>query len=155
MASSLTKKILVPFDGSKFSNKALNSAIELSDKKNSEIHLISVVNVDFIKPLGSCGGRVSSSSINAINRLTNKVKKETSEMLQKKVSECKSKGVRANYKVTSGNVSEEILKYLNQKKITLVVIGSQGLHGIGKLKALGSTSRKISEFAKCPVMIIR
>ena len=155
MAPNLTKKILVPFDGSKFSNKALKRAIEISDRKNSEIFLISVVNVDYIKPPGTLMGMVSPSSINAIKRLTHKVKKETSQMLQKKVSECKSKGIRANYKVTSGNVSEEILKYLNQKKATLVVIGSQGLHGIGKLKALGSTSRKVSEFAKCPVMIVR
>lgn len=155
MASNLTKKILVPFDGSKFSNKALKSAIEIADKKNSEIYLISVVNVDYIKPPGSLMGIVSPSSVNAIKQLTSKVKKETNQMLQKKVLECKSKGVKANYKVTSGNVSEETLKYLNQKKITLVVIGSQGLHGIGKLKALGSTSRKVSEFAKCPVMIVR
>jgi nucleotide-binding universal stress UspA family protein len=155
MVSNLIKRILVPYDGSKFSKKALNSALEMSDKKNSEIFLISVVNVDFIQPPGSLLGMVSSSSVKAINRLTSKVKKETSEMLLKKVSECKSKGIRANYKVTSGNVSEEILKYVNQKKITLVVIGSKGLHGISKIKALGSTSRKVSEFAKCPVMIIR
>lgn len=155
MASNLTKRILVPYDDSKFSKKALNCALEISDNKNSEIYLISVVNVDFIKPPGSLLGMVSSSSINVIKQLASKVKKETSEMLQKKVSECKSKGVSANYKVTSGNVSEEILKYVNQKKITLVVIGSEGLHGIAKLKALGSTSRKVSEFAKCPVMIVR
>ena len=154
MASHLSKRILVPFDGSKFAKKALNNAIEISDK-NSEIFLISVVSVDFIQPPGSLLGIVSPSSVNAIKRLTSKVKKETSDMLQKKVSECKSKGIRANYKVTSGNVSEEILKFVNQKKITLVVIGSKGLHGIGRLKALGSTSRKVSEFAKCPVMIVR
>ena len=155
MTVNLTKRILVPFDGSKFSKKALNAAIEISDKKSSEIFLISVVNVDYINPPGSLLGIVSPSSYNAIKRLTSKVKKETSEMLQKKVSKCKAKGVRANYKVTSGSVSDEILKFVNQKKITLVIIGSQGLHGIGRIKALGSTSRKVSEFSKCPVMIVR
>ena len=155
MAANLVKRILVPFDGSKFSKKALNKAIEISEKTSSAIFLFSVINVDFIQPPGSLLGMVSPSSVNALKRLTSKAKKESSQMLLEQVSKCKSKGIHADYKVASGNVSEEILKFANEKKITIIVIGSKGLHGISKLKALGSTSRKISEFARCPVMIVR
>ena len=155
MASNLVKRILVPYDGSKFCKKALAKAMEISDKKNSVIHLFSVINVDYIQPPGSLLGIVSPSSANAIRQLTASVKKQASRKLLEDVYHCKSHGIKAKYQVTKGNVSEEILKYANQKKITLIVIGSQGLHGIGKFKALGSTSRKVSEFAKCPVMIVR
>ena len=61
----------------------------------------------------------------------------------------------ADSKVLSGNIAEAILKYAKQKKTTLIVIGSQGLHGIQKVKILGSTSRKVSELANCPVLIVR
>ena len=49
----------------------------------------------------------------------------------------------------------KILDLANSKKITLIVIGSHGLQGISKLKTLGSVSRRISESAKCPVLIVR
>lgn len=53
-----------------------------------------------------------------------------------------------------GNPIEAILEYSRAKKIDLIIIGSQGLKGIERLKALGSTSRRVSELAKCPVMIV-
>ena len=64
-------------------------------------------------------------------------------------------GAKADYSVRVGNIAEQILKFAKQKEISLIIIGSQGLHGFGKLKTLGSTSRKVSELANCPVLIIR
>ena len=51
-------------------------------------------------------------------------------------------------------VSEQILKFASDNKIDLIIVGSQRLNKISKIKALGSVSRKISESADCPVMII-
>ena len=76
-------------------------------------------------------------------------------MLRNQISKFRTKGIKADSKILSGNVAEAILKYAKQKKITLIVIGSQGLQGIQKLKTLGSTSRKISELANVPVLIVR
>jgi len=154
MASEILSRILVPYDGSKYSNHAVNRAIEISGKE-SQIYFISVVNVDYIQPPGSLLGLVSPSSVSTIKRLTDSAKKESVQMLASQVSKCRVKGIKADSKVVSGNITDEILKYAKQKKITLIVIGSQGLHGIKKIKALGSTSRKVSEFASCPVLIVR
>jgi len=154
MTSEILSRILVPYDGSKYSNHAVNRAIEIS-RKESQIYFISVVNVDYIQPPGSLLGLVSPSSVSTIKRLTDSAKKESIQMLASQVSKCRIKGIKADSKVVSGNIAEEILKYAKQKKITLIVIGSQGLHGIKKIKALGSTSRKVSEFASCPVLIVR
>ncbi len=52
------------------------------------------------------------------------------------------------------SVSEQILKFATENKIDLIIIGSQRLNKFSKIKALGSVSRKISENADCPVMII-
>lgn len=155
MVSGILSRILVPYDGSKYSKHALAEAIEIAKKDESKIDIISVVNTDYIQPPGSLLGLVSSSSVEAIKKISASAKKEATQMLTANVSKCRSKGIKADSKVLSGNITEEILKYAKQKKITLIVIGSQGLHGIQKLKILGSTSRKVSELANCPVLIIR
>jgi len=54
-----------------------------------------------------------------------------------------------------GEPTEAILDYAIANKVDLIIIGSKGLRGFSKLKALGSVSRTVSELAKCPVMIIR
>ena len=54
-----------------------------------------------------------------------------------------------------GKAYDSILKFATQTKIDLIVMGSRGLHGMKKLGALGSVSRRVSEEAKCPIMIIR
>ena len=51
-------------------------------------------------------------------------------------------------------VSEQILKFASDNKIGLIIVGSQRLNKLSKIKALGSVSRKISENAECPVMIM-
>jgi nucleotide-binding universal stress UspA family protein len=52
-------------------------------------------------------------------------------------------------------VSEQILKFASDTKVNLIIVGSsQRLKKLSKIKALGSVSRKISENADCPVMII-
>ena len=97
----------------------------------------------------------TKSEKEAIKKWTRTVKKDAEKMLQSAVNQCKSKGITARYNVSDGNISQEILDFAKKKKATIIIIGSQGLHGIGKLKSLGSVSRKVSEHAHCPVLIIR
>ena len=152
--AKIIDRILVPFDGSTYSKNAVNKAIEIA-KDQSQVFLLSVINVDYIRPPGSLLGLVSGSSINAIKKLTNAARIEAEQQLRSQISKCRKAGLDSESKIASGNITEEILKFAKQKKITLIVIGSQGLHGIKKLKMLGSTSRKVSEFANCPVLIVR
>ena len=155
MFSNMLTRILVPYDGSKYSTKALARAIELSHNLDSEIFLISVVYVDYISPPGMLGLFRTKSEKEAIKKWTYSVKQETEKMLKSAIKRCNKKGVSASYNIAQGNVASEILNFAQRKKISLIVIGSQGLHGINKLKTLGSVSRRVSEQAKCPVLLVR
>ena len=156
MFSKLFNKILVPFDGSSYSKKALSRAIEVAHNLESEIFLFHVVNLGYISPPGMLHGLTrSKSEKSAIKRWEKTVKEEAKKMLESAAEKCKSKGISASFSVTQGNVSDEILKLAKAKKITCIIIGSQGLHGVGKLKSLGSVSRRVSEQATCPVLIVR
>ena len=46
MSSDILSRILVPYDGSKYSKMALDKAIEIAKKDKSKIDIISVINVD-------------------------------------------------------------------------------------------------------------
>jgi len=155
MFSKMLTRILVPYDGSDYSAKALTRAIELSHNLDSEVFLFSVVHVDYISPPGILGLTRTRSEKEAIKKWTESVRGNTEKMLKLSVKRCEQKGVSASYTITQGNVANEILNFAKKKRISLIVIGSQGLHGIGKLKTLGSVSRKVSEQAECPVLLVR
>jgi len=155
MFSKMLTKILVPYDGSSYSSKALTRAIELAHNLDSEIFLFSVVNTGYISPPGLLGIVKSKEEKDAIKKWSKLLKLDSEKMLKNAVKKCKSKGVLVSYKIEDGEVATKILDFAKSKKITLIVIGSHGLHGIGKLKTLGSVSRRVSENAKCPVLIVR
>ncbi|MBI2643068.1 MAG: universal stress protein [Nitrosarchaeum sp.] len=151
----MLNSILVPYDGSKYSVKALTRAMELSHNLDSESFLFSVVYLDYISPPGMLGLIRTRSEKEAMKKWSESVRANTEKMLKLAAKRCEQKGVSVSYNITQGNVANEILSFAKKKRISLIVIGSQGLHGIGKLKTLGSVSRKVSEQAKCPVLLVR
>jgi nucleotide-binding universal stress UspA family protein len=64
------------------------------------------------------------------------------------------KNVSVKSKVNIGNPADEIIKFANDEKIELIVMGTTGLGGIKKF-VFGSVARNISEKANCPVMLVR
>lgn len=156
MVNDLFKKILVPFDGSKFSRNALAIAIQISKKFNSKLFIITAVDASDFPPGMLLGllqkdKRLEQSVVEFITTVKSQVRKS----LLAEVAICKAKGVtEAYYDIISGNPVESILKFARGRKIDLIIIGSQGLHGISKLKGLGSVSRKVSEVSDCPVIIV-
>ncbi|MDH3677043.1 MAG: universal stress protein [Nitrosopumilus sp.] len=156
MFSKMLTKILVPYDGSKYSVKALTRATELAHNLDSEILLISIVNMGYISPPGLLHSLIKSKEEKiAIKKWSKSVRKETEKMMKNAVKKCELRGITASFRIEEGDIASKILDFATKKKITLIIIGSHGLHGLGKLKTLGSVSRKISENAKCPVLIVR
>jgi nucleotide-binding universal stress UspA family protein len=58
-------------------------------------------------------------------------------------------------KVTIGLPADKIMEMATEENADLIVIGTTGLKGVSKVKALGSVARNVSERAKCPVMLVR
>jgi nucleotide-binding universal stress UspA family protein len=149
------KRILVPFDGSRYSRKALLQAIEISKNSGSKIFIVTAVDTSDFPPgmllaLLKKDKRLEQSVSEFVTAAKSQIRRE----LLAEVAVCKAKGADAYYDIIAGNPIDAILKFARGRKINLIVMGSQGLHGVGRLKALGSVSRKISELASCPVMIV-
>ena len=155
MFSKMLNRILIPYDGSKYSIKALSRAMELAHNLDSEIFLFSVVNTSYISPPGMLGLIRTKSEKDVIKKWIKSVREDTEKMLKFAVKRCSENGISASYNISQGNVANEILNFAKKKNISLIVIGSQGLHGVRKLMTLGSVSRRVSEQAKCPVLLVR
>lgn len=149
------KKILVPVDGSKYSRKSLLHAIGLAKRFKSKLYLVTAVDTSDFPP-GMLLSLLKKDELleKSIGQFVVAAKSVARKELLADVAICKSKGVlNASYDVVAGRPVESILKFERGIHPDLIVMGSKGLHGMSQVKALGSVSRKISELAKCPVMI--
>ena len=156
VGSNIFKNILVPYDGSKYSRRAIAHAIKIAKKLESSVFLVTEVNTSDFPP-GMLLALIQKDKLleKSISEFMAAAKSQARKELLAEVAVCKEKGVNAYYDIIVGtSPAEAILKFARGRKIDLIIIGSQGLHGIGKIKALGSVSRKISELANCPVLII-
>jgi nucleotide-binding universal stress UspA family protein len=150
------RRILVPHDGSEMSDKALNHAIYLSKLSSAEILILNVL--EHI-------GNKESSSLMATSRGNGieKAKKEDLEiavsgrvkqMIQEKLKLCRDAGVKSevSYKIQTGKPVDEIVKISEEINVDLIVMASSRISS--SIKVLGSTTRKVIDHAKRPVLVI-
>jgi nucleotide-binding universal stress UspA family protein len=164
------RKILVPIDGSKPADKALDHAtnlvksISVSSDSKTELTILYVipdlpVPLGFEKPMRSFKtGKVISFS-DLIKEMHESMRLSGEKMLseRKKKYESNTNNVTIRAEVIVGHglsISNTIIEFADKEKIDLIVIGNIGLSGISKVKALGSVSRAIAERSVCPVLVV-
>lgn len=150
MAVSI-KNILVPFDNSYYSRKALLTARTLARSFGAALTIVTVIDISTVAP----PGLIRSEDKKSLEKIRVSITQSAKEMVRKIEQECGREGIVAKGRVVEGSTASELLKIINGNNVDLVVIGSMGLSGLSRLKALGSVSRKISELSDCPVMIVR
>lgn len=155
------KKILVPYDDSEPSNKALDYAADIAKMSGgSEVILLYVIaefpTYHFIeRPARSIktGEKITLSQY--LKEVYELMEENANDVLDKKKEEIKKTvGLEIRTKLLTGHISNTIIDFAAKEKVDLIVIGNVGRSGISKIRALGSVSRSVSERAPCPVMII-
>ena len=155
------KKILVPYDGSAMSDKALEKAVEISKLvEGSRITVIHVIQEISTPVFDGAIRSPRTGEMTSFAEYMTAIYQEIRDRMQKGLNERKSKieaqGIPIDIFVTKGNPSDKIVEYATNEKVDLVVVGSIGLTGVSKFfKGLGSISRNVSERVSCPVLIIR
>ncbi len=154
--SGMLKTILVPYDGSKPSERALQYALELSRsvKGDVKVLLLQVVQEIYLPPSFDYGMKLPEvkSSREYLKELYQDMKNKAAADLARKKEAFGKLDVQTL--VLVGNPTDKILAAAKEHGVDLIVIGSTGLGGLSKFKALGSVSRNVSERAPCPVTII-
>jgi len=168
-------KILVPIDGSKPADKALDHAIDLvksisNEDKNknigTQLTILFVIPdlpipLGFEKPMRSLKTGETVSLSDYIKEMHEAMKANALEILserKKKYELIMSNTAVIKTEVVVGNglsISDTIIEFAIKEKTDLIVLGNVGLSGLSKVKALGSVSRDIVEKSVCPVLVVR
>ncbi len=144
----LFSKILLAYDGSDASNKALLKATELV-KASPSSQLEVVTAFDFPRIFMGEGLAPIPASVN----------KEYYDLAEQTTDEVKSgllaeQGVDAKVELIQGSPAEVILDYANENDFDVIVIGSRGLGGIREF-VLGSVSHNVVQHARIPVLVVK
>ncbi|MCA1959308.1 MAG: universal stress protein, partial [Desulfomonile sp.] len=136
------KKILVAFDGSEGSRKALKQAIRLAGAFSADLHSISV-EVDLPQYVATVGEfeEVKRRKDEYFERLNN----EAVEM-------AKAEGVNLTPHVVAGHAVDSIVDFCKQGKFDLLVTGFTGHSRIYE-RIWGGVSRNLARFSPCAVLI--
>ncbi|MGE5662599.1 MAG: universal stress protein [Ignavibacteriales bacterium] len=163
------ERLLVPYDGSRPSNNAVKHAFSIASmnvlhKTTKEVNLLYVVREIHVPPTYDYGMRRYSYSSQELTKTTPEyikevyqdLKSEAIEMLKTKGQEYlkKSEGISVKTHVLIGDPADKIIEFAKDEKIDLIIMGNVGLRGISRIKALGSVSRRVSEMASCPVLLV-
>lgn len=145
------KRILVATDGSKLSQKAVKSGIELATLADAELVAVKVVPR---YPQSYFEGSVPLS-IEEVGR----IEKEWSEHGQAVVDTIKeaasAKGLKAKAVVVKSDlIAEAILAAAKKHKCDLIVMASHGRRGLKRL-LLGSETQQVLTHSTIPVLVLR
>jgi nucleotide-binding universal stress UspA family protein len=137
------KSILVPFDGSQFSKKALERACDLSKVDPAEITVLYVIPryeemIEFFMT-----DSIRKAMFDEANRILD-VAKEIA----------KTRKVTVSATIKEGHAGDNIIETAEMLKNDLIIIGTYGWKGVNRA-IMGSTTERVIMNASCPVLVVR
>jgi len=147
------KKILVGIDGSAKGDKALEMAIGLAKESGAEIHLVHVTPWPTL-PNVFPPGAIAYVPESVFQELTDELKAKAEKTLRERLLRVEEAGVSGKIKVLEGEPASAIVNYAQEEGVELIVVGNRGISGVKEL-LLGSVSHKVSQLARCPVLIVK
>ena len=139
--------ILLATDGSKEAQLAATTAADLTQKTNSELHVVTV-GPDY--PLYELPEHPAE-----FEDVLRENRREAKEMLEQQAKQIEEAGVTINEThLREGRAAEEIVEVAEEIGAGLIVMGSRG-YGRLRRALLGSVSDAVVRHAHCPVTIIR
>lgn len=139
--------LLVPVDGSEFSDRALQYAIARSRTapQGARVHLLNVqspavgVNVKIFVSAGS---------------LQEYYRDEAMKVLQPAVERLREAGVAGEHHIGVGDIGSVVIEYAADKRCDEIVMGTHGRGGLlGAV--LGSVAQKVVQHAAVPVVLVK
>ena len=141
-----SQKIVVGFDGSNYSKKAVEYIINNFDR-NSTIYLVYVE--EMLAPL-----YLSNPSLFIDDSIIKKIREKTKKELKHQADVIKKKGFKVQYEYVEGYPPNQIINEAKKKNADIIVVGSRGM-GKWKGSVLGSVSQALTVISKIPLLIIK
>lgn len=149
-------KILVGLDGSEYSRNAVDYALDLTSKYNSDLFLLAIV-PSKVHHGDSSGvfGMVAPSYFQEYKKEAEKWFEEIIDHINNNttITDIKT-NVKSEVITTPFSIAASILNYAEERDVELIVIGTRGNSGLKKM-LLGSVATDVITYAYCPVLVIK
>jgi nucleotide-binding universal stress UspA family protein len=139
---SIFRKILVGYDGSKYSEHAVSVALNLAHCCDAKLLVFAVARPP--EP----ATRVE------LEAMIDDAREHFEEGFKHIKERAKEEDVEVETAIVVGHPTEQIIHRAETENVDLVVLGHRGVSRFGVFK-IGSTSDKVVRHAHCPVMIVR
>jgi nucleotide-binding universal stress UspA family protein len=147
------KKLLVPIDGSKASQKAAEKAIAVGKLLDAEMTFVTVVNLPSEDKYSYFGMSVENAFVANRKEMMNKLIHEETRMLDIIVRNLDYGDLKVIKKIIVGKAAEEIVKLAAEENFDLIIMGRRGFSNVERL-FVGSITQKVLSTAPCPVMVV-
>ena len=151
-------RVLVAIDGSASSMHAIDYAISIAMKNNSQLIVLYVIDVYNYPYLPSSiilaptfGSEKYLEEKNEAEEQMNKIKEIYKQKIKNNIN---STELKTEIVEGAKSVATTIMEYAESENIDLIIVGSRGRTSFKKL-LLGSISSKIIKNAHCAVLVIR
>lgn len=138
------KKIVVAYDASPHSKKALDWSISLAKTTAAKLHVIVVYDRSFQQ----------MDMINMTMDLEKTFIHKFQEEIEEAVAYCKEKGVDATSEVCEGHIADTIMQQAGTQNADLIVCGTRGHGGFTNL-LIGSVAHALVTYSKIPVVVVK
>lgn len=136
-------KIVVGYDGSSSSRKAVEWAVSLAGKLKSEVVVAAVVKAPEF-----------SSSVDEVEETFSDGERYYQPLLAEMVEYGNDNNVPLRTEILRGHPAESLVRYAYERKADLLVIGNRGAGGFLSM-IIGSVAQKVVAYSQIPVVVIK
>ncbi|KXK22649.1 MAG: UspA domain-containing protein [Chloroflexi bacterium OLB15] len=141
------QKILVPLDGSGWSQRALPHAVDIAMSNKSELILLSI----FSAPAQTY---TSELALAGQQSALDELRQSRILYLSGLCNELRESGITTQYEVVDGSdAAASICNYVRASNIDLVVMSTHGRTGLARM-IFGSVARAVMECAQVPTLLV-
>jgi nucleotide-binding universal stress UspA family protein len=138
--------MLVPLDGSELAEVVLVYAKELAGRLDLDTIFLHVCSPEESEP--------ATMHRSYVEHVAETIRHQSIEVQEKAGIETGGRSVESQGVLAVGNPAEEIIRYVDENSIDLILMATHGRSGIGRL-AMGSVADKIIRSSKVPVWLVR
>lgn len=135
--------ILVPTDLSEKSRRALEIAVKLALQDGSRITLLHVVET------------IEDADSNEFDAFYRSLGKRSWKKMEKMLEPYEGKGLVAEKEVTYGKRVKEIIQFVRNHEIDLIVLSSHKVDVESLSQGWGTISYQVGLLSPCPVMLVK
>ena len=135
--------ILVPVDFSDQNKRALDIAFDIASIRESKVSLLHVIEI------------IADTTFDEFENFYRTLEERAHQRMDRLIIPYQSSHPKIEERIVYGNRAEEILTFIEEQGIDLVIMNSHRLDTGNDLAGWGTISYKVGILAPCPIMLVK